>query len=93
MTSSGKHFISLAGGLIALVPGLALSQEPTRLFWGDTHLHTSNSPDAYTAGNRSAGPNVAYRYAKGEPVIHPYNRTRVRILRTRHNPGGEGLPR
>lgn len=80
MTSSGRHLIGLAGGLIALVPGLVLAQEPTRLFWGDTHLHTSDSPDAYTAGNRSAGPDVAYRYAKGEPVIHPYNRTRVQIL-------------
>ena len=80
MTSSGRYLIGLAGGLIALVPGLVLAQEPARLFWGDTHLHTSDSPDAYTAGNRSAGPDVAYRYAKGEPVIHPYNRTRVQIL-------------
>ncbi len=80
MTRSRKQLIGLAGGLIALVPGLVLAQEPTRLFWGDTHLHTSDSPDAYTAGNRSAGPDVAYRYAKGEPVIHPYNRTRVQIL-------------
>ena len=30
-------------------------------------------------GNLSADPEVAYRYAKGLPVIHPYNRTRVQI--------------
>lgn len=30
-------------------------------------------------GNHSADPGLAYRYAKGMPVVHPYNRTRVRI--------------
>ena len=49
------------------------------LLWGDTHLHTSYSFDAFLNGNMSADPEVAYRYAKGMPVIHPYNRTRVRI--------------
>jgi hypothetical protein len=50
-----------------------------QLLWGDTHLHSSYSADAFMVGNRSADPDVAYRYAKGEPVIHPYNRTRVQI--------------
>ncbi len=50
-----------------------------QLLWGDTHLHTSYSFDAYTNNNFTADPNVAYRYARGEPVVHPYNRTRVQI--------------
>ena len=50
-----------------------------QLLWGDTHLHTSYSFDAFLNGNLSADPDVAYRYAKGMPVIHPYNRTRVQI--------------
>jgi hypothetical protein len=42
-----------------------------RLLWGDTHLHTSNSFDAYLNQNQSADPATAFRYAKGLSVIHP----------------------
>ncbi len=55
------------------------SIQAKRLLWGDTHLHTSYSFDAYTNGNRSADPATAYRYAMGEPVIHPFHRARVQI--------------
>ena len=34
-------------------------------YWGDTHLHTSYSPDAFLMGNQSADPDTAYHYAKG----------------------------
>ena len=71
-----------AGSLVvaALLPASTTwAQTETRLLWGDTHLHTAFSVDAYMAGNRSLGPDAAYRYAKGEPVIHPYNNTRVQI--------------
>ena len=53
----------------------------TQLLWGDTHLHTSYSTDAFMAGNRDADPDTAYRLAKGEPVVHPFNRTRVQLSR------------
>ena len=40
---------------------------PTRVLWGDTHLHTANSPDAFAFGNRLS-PENAYRFARGETV-------------------------
>ena len=51
----------------------------SKLLWGDTHLHTSYSFDAFLNQNGSADPDTAYRYAKGIPVIHPYNRARIQI--------------
>jgi hypothetical protein len=41
---------------------------PTRVLWGDTHLHTANSLDAAAFGN-SLGPEEAYRFARGEEVV------------------------
>ena len=41
----------------------------TRLFWGDTHLHTSNSPDASINGNTKISPAEAYRFARGDTIV------------------------
>ncbi len=41
---------------------------PTRVFWGDTHLHTSLSMDAGAFGNR-LDLEDAYRFARGEEVV------------------------
>jgi len=75
-----KRFIAGLAGLASLVwaasPGAA---EPTRLYWGDTHLHTSYSFDAFLNQNESVDPDTAYRWARGLPVVHPYHRARVRI--------------
>ena len=41
---------------------------PRNLYWGDLHVHTRLSADAYSLGNRTLDPATAYRYAKGEEV-------------------------
>jgi hypothetical protein len=41
---------------------------PDRPLWGEMHLHTSWSPDAVGGGCR-LGPEVAYRFARGEEVV------------------------
>ena len=41
---------------------------PTFPLWGDTHLHTGNSFDAGSFGNRLT-PEDAYRFARGDEVI------------------------
>jgi hypothetical protein len=39
-------------------------------YYGDLHVHTKHSFDAYIFGV-TATPNDAYRYAKGEGIMHP----------------------
>ena len=39
-------------------------------YFGDLHIHTSNSFDAYTFGTLS-NPELAYKYAQGESIPHP----------------------
>lgn len=40
---------------------------PQSVYWGDTHLHTDNSVDAFGFGTR-LGPEEALRFARGEEV-------------------------
>jgi hypothetical protein len=53
---------------------------PTQVFWGDTHLHTSWSPDANAKGNQRLDPEAAYRFAKGQEVV-AHNGMAVRLRR------------
>lgn len=65
--------------LVALVPTLLLLADASHaksntlrdVFFGETHLRASWSLDAYAFGNQVAGPEDAYRYARGEAVAHP----------------------
>jgi hypothetical protein len=52
---------------------------PDRVFFGDTHVHTSYSTDAGMIGN-VLGPDEAYRFAKGEIVTSSAG-VRARLLR------------
>jgi len=70
-------FLSLA---LAFVPGAAVAEEPV-LLWGDTHLHTNVSGDAFIRGNRTATPDSAFMFAKGAPVLDAGTGARMRIRR------------
>ena len=75
-------FVSACGpknDLPSFAKTVAAGGEPTEVFWGDTHLHTNYSPDAYFFGNTTADPDTAYRYAKGLPVVHPHTRAKIQI--------------
>lgn len=52
---------------------------PTRVLWGDTHLHTSWSLDAGMIGAK-LGPNEAYRVSRGETVTS-YEGWKVKLHR------------
>ena len=65
-------WFSLAAGWLLCASAQAdyspyAEQVPTRVFWGDTHLHTDASTDAAAHGNQ-LGLEVAYRFARGETV-------------------------
>src|SRR6266852_3327861 len=69
----------LNGALLAVVwlgltavPALAQTKNPDReAYFGETHVHTSWSLDAWLIGNRITDPGDAYKYFKGEPIKHP----------------------
>ena len=63
--------LALAAAL-AFAPAFAQQSSPERnAYFGETHLHTSWSVDAWVMGNRITGPADAYKYAKGETIKHP----------------------
>ncbi|MCV6621189.1 MAG: DUF3604 domain-containing protein [Cellvibrionaceae bacterium] len=64
-----------------LMPAAFASEEADQLLWGDTHVHTKLSFDSFLNGNLSIGPDEAFRWAQGEPLVHPYSKARVQINR------------
>jgi hypothetical protein len=71
MTSSSSSASTGTGGGPAMCGGSGASgYNPYRYaYYGDLHLHTSYSLDAYSFGTRSDPPN-AYLWAKGQSVVH-----------------------
>ena len=64
----------LAAGLLGIVSLPALAQQPNperNAYFGETHLHTSWSVDAWVMGNRLTGPDDALKYAQGQTIKHP----------------------
>jgi hypothetical protein len=51
---------------------------PKHVYWGDTHLHTRNSADAYSLGNMNLTPADAFRFARGQEIV-AHNGMRVQL--------------
>src|ERR1700746_1173889 len=52
-------------------PALAQSGPARNAYFGETHVHTSWSLDAWLFGNRMTDPGDAYKYFKGEAIKSP----------------------
>lgn len=59
----------------------AVAAEPTRLFWGDLHVHSSASPDAFAGDRAAVDLDAAYRFGRGGPAVHPSTGARVQLER------------
>jgi len=58
--------------LIACTSASAETPNPERnAYFGEQHIHTSWSVDAWLFGNHLTGPKEAYEYAKGTTIKHP----------------------
>lgn len=77
----GARAVLAALASTAIVTATAAEESRPDLYWGDTHLHTSRSFDAYLGGNINIDPDTAYRFARGLPVAHPVAGVRVRLAR------------
>ena len=71
-TSSRMKWMARTSALVLLVstPVLADPNPDRDVFFGEQHLHTSWSFDAYIFGDTKSTPADAYNYAKGKPLRH-----------------------
>ncbi len=76
-----KTLITPFIAVLTLILSVNLHATDKQVYWGDTHLHTSYSGDAFAVGNEVITPDLAYRFAKGLPVSHPFHKARVQLQR------------
>lgn len=74
-----RLFIIASLAAVFVSHSVRAAEQDRELLFGDTHLHTSYSFDAYLNKNQTADPDTAYRWAKGLPIVHPYHQARVQI--------------
>src|SRR6516225_1432905 len=57
--------------LAAALPAFGAPNPDRDAYFGETHIHTSWSVDAWVMGNRITGPDEAFKYAQGQVIKHP----------------------
>ena len=65
MSFSVRHSMKLPLALACFLGGLAQAEEPNperNAYFGETHVHTSWSLDAFALGNMVTTPEDAYKY-------------------------------
>ena len=61
-----------AGGTAPAQTEERVEKNPDRnAYFGEEHIHTSWSVDAWLMGNRLTGPDDALKYAQGQTIKHP----------------------
>ena len=68
---SGARLLIAAAVSLAFGPAVAQKNPDRNAYFGETHVHTSWSLDAFAIGNLVTTPADAYKYFKGEPIKHP----------------------
>ena len=69
---AGKKAADAPTGPVTVAPGADVQPNPERnAYFGEEHIHTSWSVDAWVMGNRITGPADALKYAQGETIKHP----------------------
>jgi len=63
--------LGIAVMILMTAPILAQETPERNAYFGETHVHTSWSLDAFSIGNTITNPGDAYKYFKGEPIKHP----------------------
>ena len=61
----------MALSLAEALPAFGAPNPDRDAYFGETHIHTSWSVDAWVMGNRITGPDEAFKYAQGQVIKHP----------------------
>ena len=63
-----RALLACAASILALS---AASAQDRNAYFGEQHIHTSWSVDAWLFGNHMTGPDAALKYGQGEAIKHP----------------------
>ena len=64
-------FVVAAVAVMTAAPVSAAPNPERNVYYGEQHVHTSWSFDAFAFGDRLTGPEEFYQYALGQPTLHP----------------------